>query len=647
MPGPRPRKKTARPGAGAPRPPAPRAAWPWLLAVLALTLAVYLPSLRNGFTNWDDNYYVTENPLIAGSSWKAILTTPVAGNYHPLTIASLALNYRISGLRPGSYHALNLLLHLANTALVFLFIYMLSGGRLWTSVVTSGFFGIHPMHVESVAWIAERKDVLYTLFYLAGLIAYLRYLERKRPPWLGAALVASVLSLASKPAAVVFPLTLLAIDYFRRRPMRLPVLVEKAPFFAVSIVGGLLTLHAQQAAGAITEHWGAFEKLLFACYGTVMYLGKLLFPVQLSAIYPYPRIGGGGLGPEYYLALAAVVVIVPAALYLFRRNRVVLFGLAFFLINIVLVLQFFAIGGAVLAERYTYVPYIGLFFAIGWWLDEPRDRAPGAFPLRRVLAGLLVLLGLFSAIQTVRRVQVWRNAETLWNDTIGKYPRRIADAYNNRGYYYYQQGGRFEEALADFDQALALNADFHRAWVNKGMTLAALDRGDSAQICFERALEIQPDDPDVLNDRGAIKFRNGDLTGAVSDYSRAIERKPGLRDAYTNRALAYIRMAEYEKSIEDSRRAIALAPGDPKNYLQHGSIGVALHQLGRDRQAIPEYDEAIGSAPEGEPLLGGYYLYRSYSWQALGDAARALRDAREASRLGAPIDPAYLRRIGG
>jgi tetratricopeptide (TPR) repeat protein len=326
---------------------------------------------------------------------------------------------------------------------------------------------------------------------------------------------------------------------------------------------------------------------------------------------------------------------------------VVLFGLAFFLINIVLVLQFFAIGGAVMADRYTYMPYIGLFFAIGWWLDEPAERFPGGLPTRQALAGLLLLLGVVSAVQTVRRGQVWRDAETLWNDTIDKYPHRIADAYNNRGYYFYQQGGRFEDALADFDQALALNPRFHRAWVNKGMTLAALDRGDSAQLCFEQALQIQPDDPDVLNDRGAIKFRNGDLAGAVSDFSRAIEKKPGLRDAYTNRALAYIRLQEYEKSIGDSRRAVELAPGDPKNYLQHGSIGVALHQLGRDREALPEYDEAIRTAPSGEPLLGGYYLYRSYSWEALGDSQKALRDAREALRLGAQVDPGYLRRMGG
>ncbi|HEY7728092.1 MAG TPA: tetratricopeptide repeat protein [Candidatus Eisenbacteria bacterium] len=643
----KPRRTSPASASRSPRPGASRDAWLWLGGLLVLTFLVYLPSLSNGFTNWDDTYYVTENPLLVRPGAKAILTTPVAGNYHPLTIASLALNYRLSGLQPRSYHVLSLLLHLANTALVFLFIWMLTGGRRWTSVAVSGLFGIHPMHVESVAWIAERKDVLYALFYLAGLIGYLRYLDHRRPVWYLVALAALVLSVASKPAAVVFPITLLAVDFFRGRPFRWPTLLEKMPFVLVSGVAGLLTLHAQRAAGAITEHWSAFQKLLFACYGTAQYAAKLFAPFGLSAIYPYPRLGGDGLGPEYYLALAAVASLLPAALYGFRRSRVVLFGLAFFFINIVLVLQFFTIGGAVLADRYTYVPYIGLTLAVAWWLDEPQGRLPRGVPVRPVLAGLLLLVAAVSVVQTPLRCRVWRDSESLWNDTIRKYPHRIADAYNNRGFYYYQQGGRLEEAVSDFDEALALNARFQRAWVNKGMALAALDRGDSAQICFDRALEILPDDPDVLNDRGAIKLRNGDRVGAVADFTRAIERKPGLRDAYANRALAYIRLEEYGKSVDDSRRAIALDPGNPRNYLQHGSIAVALHQLGRDREAIPEYDEALRTAPADEPLRSGYHLYRSYSWWALGDTGRARRDAREALRLGASVDPSYLRRLGG
>src|SRR6185436_17575793 len=157
----------------------------WLAGVLFLTYLVYMPSLDNDFTNWDDNYYVLENPVVAHPTLGSLVTTPLGGNYHPLTMASLAFNYAISGPRPFSYHWLNLLLHVANTALVFFFVRKLSNGRFWTSIVTALFFGIHPMHVESVAWISERKDELYAFFYLAALIVYLRYLDLRTPAWLG------------------------------------------------------------------------------------------------------------------------------------------------------------------------------------------------------------------------------------------------------------------------------------------------------------------------------------------------------------------------------------------------------------------------------------------------------------------------------
>src|SRR6267154_2594696 len=193
----------------------------WLAALLFVTYLVYMPSLDNAFTNWDDNYY-------------------------------------LSGPRPFSYHWLNLLLHVANTALVFLLVWRLSGRRLWTTVVTALFFGIHPMHVESVAWISERKDVLYALFYLLALLAYLRYLATRRVAWLALTWVVFVLSVASKPAAVVFPLTLLAIDFLKRRPFRgWGVWLEKAPFFVVSAAMGALTVMAQRAAGAVAapQRW--------------------------------------------------------------------------------------------------------------------------------------------------------------------------------------------------------------------------------------------------------------------------------------------------------------------------------------------------------------------------------------------------------
>lgn len=628
------------------RPPGADRAWlPWLLGILALTFLVYLPALDNQFTDWDDNFYVTENPLVSHPDAGAILTTPVAGNWHPLTIASFAMNYQEAKLDPRAYHWTSVLLHLANTALVFFFVRALARGRRWTPLAAAALFGIHPMHVESVAWVAERKDVLYAFFYLAGLIAYLRHVDHKRPAWLAAALVLFVLSCASKPAAVVFPLTLLAIDWFRKRRFTRGVWLEKAPFFLVALIDGVVTLQIQRSSGAITEHWGPFQKLLFAAYGLVMYVVKLFVPVRLSAIYPYPSLAPGAIGPEYYVTLFIAALGIPALLWLFRRSRVVLFGFAFYLINVLLVLQFFSIGGAVMADRYTYVAYVGLFVALAWWLDEPRERlAPAA---RAAVAAIVLALIPVSAYASYKRADVWQNAETLWNDTIGKYPGRIADAYNNRGFYYYNEGKRYDAALADFDQAIALNPNVAKVWVNKGNVLAAMGRNDSSLVAFDRAIALKPDFADAWNNRGALKLQMGNLAGTIADCSRAIELDPRHRDAFANRSLAYVQSGQFDKAIPDSRRAVELQPGRPDNYLQLGTIAFALSRLGRYGEAVATFDETIRQAPPDESRMAAYFLYRSAAKEGAGDKAGALADAREAERRGLRVDPAYLKKLGG
>ena len=619
----------------------------WLGAVLAVTFAAYIPSLKNGFINWDDNYYVTDNPLMRHPTLHGILTTNQAGNYHPLTMASLVLNYKLSGMNASSYHWLNLLLHLANTALVFFFIRKLSGGRLWASLATALFFGIHPMHVESVAWISERKDVLYALFYLIALIAYLRFLDARRGAWLIATWLAFALSCASKPAAVVLPLTLFAIDHFRGRPFNARTVLEKVPFFVVSVGVGLLTFMGQKDVGAIAAStlWSPFQRMIFASVGSLMYVVKLFLPLHLSAVYPLPATSAKHFSTGYYLAPVILVVGLAAIAFFFRRVRPVIFGVAFFFINIVLVLQLVTVGAALMAERYTYVPYIGLFFALAWWLDEPAS-ARGRSSVKAVVASVFLLLLPVSLVQTWQRCRVWRDPETFWNDTIQKYPRRIVDAYYNRGNYYVRQG-RFNEGLADYDEAIALNPNVLRIWYNKGLLLANLDRNDSALVAFDRAVQIAPTNVDALNNRGAMKYRKRDFAGSAVDYTRAIERNPRFRDAYLNRAVAYTELKEYEKSAADRRHAIELDPANPGNVSEYAALGETLQKMGRHQEAIAAFDRAIAGAGPEDAKTGVYHLVRSYSWSALRDRARALADAREAQRLGAMVDPAYLRSLGG
>lgn len=613
--------------------------WLALGAILVITFVVYVPCLDNDFTNWDDDLYVTNNSLLVNPDFTTIATTPTFGNFHPLTIWSLALNYKLTGLDPSSYHWLNLLLHLANTLLVFVFVRRLSKDRFWTTAATALFFGVHPMHVESVAWIAERKDVLYGFFYLLGLIFYLRYLDTKRRLWLLPVLLTFILSLASKPAAIVFPLTLLALDWYRRRKLTPGILIEKAPLFLLSAAAAALTLVAQNATGAMQVQWTFFQKILFAAYGTVMYVTKFFAPIGLSAIYPYVRHEGPTqrLDTAYYVAFLALLVAIPILVVICRKSRDVLFGLLFFFINIVLVLQFATVGQAVMADRYTYLPYVGLVFALAWWLDARREemRVPGI--VKPIVASVLILLAPISAAITWNRCDVWQNSLTLWNDTIAKYPDMIYDAYAYRGSYQRDVAHNYRAAIEDFDRAIALNPGIARGWNFKGMALAQTNQIDSAAVCFERALTIDPEFASALSNRGGVRLSRGDTSGAVEDLTKALTRDPRLWGALTNRALAYQILGQHENAIADLNRALQLKPNDPSNFIYRHALGVELLAVQRNAEAARAFDLAIASSPAGNPSLGIYHGNRSRARLALGDQAGARADADEARRRGVAI----------
>ncbi|MGB0932103.1 MAG: hypothetical protein ACPGVB_15070, partial [Chitinophagales bacterium] len=266
--------------------------YPWILVAAIATFITYIPALDNEFLNWDDPIYVTQNSLVLGD-WsveklKGIFVEPVGGNYHPITVLSLALDHTIFGRSAFAFHTINILLHVINVVLLFLFIFLFTRGKPIVAFIVAILFGLHPMHVESVAWISERKDVLYVLFFLAGLITYLQYLFSKKSGYYFATLIFFVLSVFSKPAAVVFPIVLILIDMYLYKHWRPKMLVNKIVFLIISIVVGLLTIQAQDQANAFTDIGTLSNRFFFACYGFNTYLAKLFVPIRLSALYPYP-----------------------------------------------------------------------------------------------------------------------------------------------------------------------------------------------------------------------------------------------------------------------------------------------------------------------------------------------------------------------
>lgn len=573
----------------------------WAIAVCVATAVAFLPMLGNGFTNWDDQFYITNNPMLEGPDWEGIFTKPLMANYHPLTVASLAMNYQFSKLSPFSYHLVNWLLHLLNTGLIFYLAYRLSDGNRWVGVITALLFGLHPMHVESVAWASERKDVLYTFFFVLSLLCYLRYIQQADWKRYAAVLLLFALSLLSKPAAVSLPLVLLLLDWYQGRSLRnIKIWVEKIPFFALSIAFGVLTLQYQSAVKAIAapDIYPFWQKVVFSFYGFGEYVIRLFWPFPLSALHPFPE---PGIVPiSYYPAFVTSVAIAIAAWY-FRGKRYVLFGLGFYAVNIALVLQLLTFGHSVISERYTYVPYIGLAFVLAMFWAESNWPA---FVKKSILIGLLLICAGF-AFCSFKQTQVWKSGLTLWANTIETYPDNYI-ARSNRGQYLAAKMGKFEEALADYGVALQAmpNDSFsliNRAtiYINQQNYQAALADGDSLvkhHPAIARGYLI----------RGVALDQLGKTEQAFADYTHCIERDSFVEESWRSRAvLRYNKRQDYAGAKADFDRAIRLEPKKGTNYknrarcwIKFGNKAEALKDLETARQLGEKIGEDLMQAAQ-------------------------------------------------
>lgn len=602
----------------------------WALAVLLLlTFLVYTPALSAGFTNWDDDAYVTANHAVRTGDVRALLFEPFVGNHHPMTMLSLAAQHAFGGLDPTGYHLVNVLLHLACTALVFLFVAGLlerSGlARVraeLVALVTATVFALHPMHVESVAWISARKDTLYTLFFLLALAMYLRHGDRPRTTTLLATLALGVLAMLSKPAAVVLPLVLLLVDVQRKRALRGPVLIEKLLFFATSLAVGWLTFQAQSAAGA-TEALAetSFSRgVAHASYGVMMYLVRFVAPTDLGPFYPFPN-ASTELPTSYAVApivvLAFIAFGVAAAL---RGARTLAFALSFFAVNLLLVLQLKQVGGAVMADRYTYVPYIGLGLLLGVAVERWTVGRAMVVPL-----GLLIGACALWAPLTYSQTQIWTSSEALWARALEVAPS--GRAYANRGQLR-QQAGDSDGALHDYTRALELTPDNVAAHANRGIVLMERGELEPARHAFDRALALEARNAPALVGRALVRRKMGDLEGALADCAAAVAAAPA--DPIARGNLGFLRQergdlaaarSDYEAALkldprlEVARKGLAsLAPSNEddatklarlKRELQTKADDVErryerlllLQKLGRFQEALADCDALLSRQP--------------------------------------------------
>jgi len=601
--------------------------WLWLAAILVLTFIVFYPALQAEFTNWDDNVYLNENKLITGLSFDHIkkifsIDNPVSLNYHPITILSLAIDYHFSKLAPFRYHLVNLVLHLLNTALVFFFAYKLSKKNLFVAIFVSLFFGIHPMHVESVAWVAERKDVLYAFFFLSALITYLLYRETKKVIYIVFTFFLFLLSVLSKAMAVVLPLVLLLVDYYRGRKITWKVLAEKIPFFLVALLFGALAVHIQ--SGKAIASYGLFtfyQRLSFGFYGFITYIWKLFLPVHLSGFYPYPITDIYGIIPLSFYLIAGGGLLIFLAVIMFSfiwkdRMKVITFGFAFFFLTIVTVLQFMSVGQVIMAERYSYIPYIGLFFTLAMLLHQLLEKMP-AF---KVPAFVFVLAAAITlSVVTYGRAQAWKNSATFWTDVIEKYPFppwTVQVAFENRGNYYAREHELYDEGLADYNvlvkQMKTRNYNIFKNIGNiyglKGQAFAR--QGDTANF---RAYSLR----------------------AIAAYDTAIALNPKDADMYINLAITYAAMNQPDSEAIYYGKVVSLLPGEVE-YVERQ--GMAWFKAGNFREAASCFLTQSKLQPQNHNAV----YNASVCYDHLGEKASALSYALKAKQMGHAVDDKYL-----
>ena len=410
-------------------------------AVAAIVWLFLKICLDNHFVNWDDFDYVLANPLIKDVSWdglKEIFSTPVMGNYQPLTILGYAIEYSYVSYEPWLYHLNSLLLHIAVTLLVYWFTQALT--RRWVvAAITALLFGLHPMHMESVAWVSGRKDELCALYYIASCLAFLYYTRSHsgRWRWYAITMLMFFCAVLSKPTAVMLPPVLLLIDYFDGRDWSKNIFVEKIPFFILSVIFGIISLKTQSAVGTVNIqglHYSALERMALGGYAMVTYLWKAVFPAHLCCFYPYPSKINGALPLTFYIYPVVVAALLFIVFKYARRSKIIIFGLLFFAVNICFLLQFIPVGSAIYADRYTYIPYLGLFLIAGWFVAPYFEnlQKPFSRPVVVITLCCVISLGYFS----YERCRVWYNPLSLWTDELKKEPG-VAAAYVSLGSVYY------------------------------------------------------------------------------------------------------------------------------------------------------------------------------------------------------------------
>lgn len=657
------------------------------LVLAALTLAVFGQTAGFGFVNYDDGFYVYHNAKVAGGlslknlAW--VFTHADCSLYHPLTMLSLMADYQLHGLSAGGYHLTNVLLHTASVILLFLVLWRMTGA-VWRSAFVAAVFAIHPLRVESVAWVAERKDVLGTFFFMVTLGAYAHYVRNPKS-WARYLMVAAAFTMAllSKPTAVTLPFLLLLLDFWplqRTDPPR-RLILEKIPLLALSAAACVMTMVGAGGEIAAYAHVPLPARIANASVSYIIYLRQIFWPQGLAVFYPRPE---HGYAPWMIVFSVLALALVTGGVWaLRRRQRWLLVGWLWYLGMLMPMIGLVQAGAFAHADRMTYLPQIGAYIALVWLVAEWKvNRVAIGIAMVAVVAALTVCAW--------QQTQYWRDSERLWtralactsrnymahynlgvylvengrpDEAIAHYRETVeikpdhAEAWNNLGTIFFQQGsfdeamanyqkavqfdssyasaqynlgmafvkkGRSNEAMAQFQTALQLNPANADAHYNLARLLEQQGRLDEAKAHYQKTLEIQPGYAESFNSLGNGLREKGRMDEAIAQYQEALRINPGYTGAHVNLGSAQLQQGKTDEAISELQQALRIEPGSAP---AHNSLGNALLQKGNVTEAIAQFDKAIELAP-ADP-----WIKNNLAWLLATTPDSSLRNGRKAVEL--------------
>ncbi len=565
----------------------------------AVTAGAFWRATGCGFV-FDDKQYILANPHVQnGLNWADIkwaFTSMYASNWHPLTWISHMLDNQFWALDPAGPHLTNVVLHIANVLLLFYILRRMTG-FLWRSAFVAALFAVHPLHVESVAWISERKDVLSTLFWMLTMLAYVRYAECPGIRRYAPVFVLLALGLMAKPMLVSLPIVLLLMDWWPLRRSAPPVklVLEKTPLFALSAASCVVTYLAQHAGGAVAvREFPLSVRAANAVVAYVTYLWKMIAPIRLAAYYPHP----GVTLPEWQTVGSTVllVAITAAVIALARRKPYMAVGWAWCTITLIPVIGILQVGLQAMADRYTYIPLIGVFTALTWGIADlfpaPTANKRKSGSQTHVLAIPAVVIIAACAAGTWHYTGYWTSEITLCTRAIAV-TQNNAMMHNNLGVALYNQGD-IEESIDHFRKAIEISSDFPDAYINLGNSLSDLGYLDEAIIEYKKAIKYNPKDSRAYCNMAAVMGQQGDIGGAIEACRKAIELSPDLAAPHNNLARAYMTVGRTEDAIAEYRKALEI---DPESAQAHLNLGEALATAGDDDAAMSEFYEALRLQP--------------------------------------------------